>query len=228
MVLIANSLSLLLYNVAGMFVTEELGAVSRTVFESARTLFVFVGDLLLYYTHTGLGEQWDNSSYLQACPLQMPFSPSAAEAQPASSRHACETFAITHLTASRTADSGYVSIHHLLSALWLHSAEAAHGVSEGGRISQAHLCAQAAGFLVLVAGTLVYAQGDRKQEAQEKHEHDGPIQVSRTTPAPPPQHSAYISNSKPLAKSAHFCASLLGALFSSGMRCTALLTIAVH
>lgn len=65
LVLVANSLSLLLYNVAGMFVTEELGAVSRTVFESARTLFVWLGDLLLYYTHTGLGEKWDNSSYLQ-------------------------------------------------------------------------------------------------------------------------------------------------------------------
>lgn len=64
--LIANSLSLLLYNVAGMFVTEEMGAVSRTVFESARTLFVWLGDLLLYYTGTGLGEKWDNSSYLQA------------------------------------------------------------------------------------------------------------------------------------------------------------------
>lgn len=66
-ILIANSLSLLLYNVAGMFVTEEMGAVSRTVFESARTLFVWLGDLLLYYTHTGLGEKWDNSSYLQVC-----------------------------------------------------------------------------------------------------------------------------------------------------------------
>ncbi|CAL8468753.1 g8293 [Coccomyxa elongata] len=66
-VLVANSLSLLLYNVAGMFVTEELGAVSRTVFESARTLFVWLGDLLLFYTLDGrLGEGWDRSSYLQA------------------------------------------------------------------------------------------------------------------------------------------------------------------
>ena len=37
--------------------------------------------------------------------------------------------------------------------------------------------AQAAGFLVLVAGTLVYAKGDRKQEEQGKHEHEGPLQV---------------------------------------------------
>ncbi|CAL5221472.1 g3669 [Coccomyxa viridis] len=109
-VLIANSMSLLLYNVAGMFVTEEMGAVSRTVFESARTLFVWLGDLLLYYTHTGLGEKWDNSSYLQACHSHSP-------------------------------------------------------------------SVQAAGFLVLVAGTLVYAQGDRKQEEHAKDEHDGPLQA---------------------------------------------------
>ena len=37
-------------------------------------------------------------------------------------------------------------------------------------------CAQAAGFLVLVAGTLVYAQGDRKQEEEERQE-EGPLQV---------------------------------------------------
>ncbi len=49
-----------------MFTTEELGAVSRTVFESARTLFVWLGDLLLFYTLDGrLGEGWDRSSYLQ-------------------------------------------------------------------------------------------------------------------------------------------------------------------
>ena len=69
-VLGANSLTLLGYNVAGMFVTSELGAVTRTVFESARTLFVWLGDLLLYYTplglHGKLGEAWDRSSYLQA------------------------------------------------------------------------------------------------------------------------------------------------------------------
>jgi hypothetical protein len=56
---------------AGMFVTEELGAVSRTVFESARTLFVWLGDLLLFYTPLGfgrLGEGWDRSSYLQVHP----------------------------------------------------------------------------------------------------------------------------------------------------------------
>jgi len=53
-----------------MFVTSELGAVTRTVFESARTLFVWLGDLLLFYTplglHGKLGEAWDRSSYIQA------------------------------------------------------------------------------------------------------------------------------------------------------------------
>jgi len=69
-ILAANSLTLLGYNVAGMFVTSELGAVTRTVFESARTLFVWLGDLLLFYTplglHGKLGEAWDRSSYIQA------------------------------------------------------------------------------------------------------------------------------------------------------------------
>ncbi len=46
-----------------------------------------------------------------------------------------------------------------------------------------HVCAQAAGFLVLVAGTLVYAQGDRKQEEHAKEEHDGPLQVLHTVHA---------------------------------------------
>ncbi len=36
---------------------------------------------------------------------------------------------------------------------------------------------------MLVAGTLVYAQGDRKQEEHAKDEHDGPLQVMHTMPA---------------------------------------------
>lgn len=44
-------------------------------------------------------------------------------------------------------------------------------------------CPQAAGFLVLVAGTLVYAQGDRKQEEHGKPEHEGPLQVLHNLPA---------------------------------------------
>lgn len=34
-------LSLLLYNVTGMYVTDQIGAVARTVLESLRTLFVW-------------------------------------------------------------------------------------------------------------------------------------------------------------------------------------------
>ena len=66
-VLGANSLTLLGYNVAGMFVTSELGAITRTVFESARTLFVWLGDLALFYAlrNPKLGEAWDRSSYVQ-------------------------------------------------------------------------------------------------------------------------------------------------------------------
>lgn len=33
---------LLMYNVTGMFVTDEIGAVARTVLESLRTLFVWL------------------------------------------------------------------------------------------------------------------------------------------------------------------------------------------
>ena len=61
--------SLLCYNIAGMFVTDEIGAVARTVLETMRTLFVWMVDLLLWYTPLGLGrlgEKWDNYSYLQA------------------------------------------------------------------------------------------------------------------------------------------------------------------
>lgn len=62
-------LSLLCYNIAGMFVTDEIGAVARTVLETMRTLFVWMVDLILYYTPLGmgrLGEKWDKYSYLQA------------------------------------------------------------------------------------------------------------------------------------------------------------------
>ncbi|EIE22282.1 hypothetical protein COCSUDRAFT_42626 [Coccomyxa subellipsoidea C-169] len=114
-VLVANSLSLLLYNVAGMFVTEELGAVSRTVFESARTLFVWLGDLLLFYTPLGfgrLGEGWDRSSYLQA-----------------------------------------------------------------------------AGFAVLVVGTLIYSRGDQLEEDQEKEEHQEPDARPARRPTFRPNHT---------------------------------------
>ncbi|DBA79121.1 TPA: hypothetical protein ACH3X1_008962 [Trebouxia sp. C0004] len=58
-------LSLLCYNIAGMFVTDEVGAVARTVLESMRTLFVW---MVLWYTPLGLGclaEKWDNNSHLQ-------------------------------------------------------------------------------------------------------------------------------------------------------------------
>jgi len=41
-------LSLLCYNIAGMFVTDEIGAVARTVLETMRTLFVWIVDLVLW------------------------------------------------------------------------------------------------------------------------------------------------------------------------------------
>ena len=38
---------------------------------------------------------------------------------------------------------------------------------------------QAAGFAVLVVGTLVYAQGDRKQEGHDTDSHEGPLQTAK-------------------------------------------------
>ena len=47
----------------------QLGAVFRTVLETLRTLFVWLVDLLLFYTPLGigkLGEAWGTYSYVQA------------------------------------------------------------------------------------------------------------------------------------------------------------------
>lgn len=69
MVLLADMLALLMYNVSGMCVTGHLGAVFRTVLETTRTLFVWLVDLVLYYTPLGmgkLGESWSSYSLLQA------------------------------------------------------------------------------------------------------------------------------------------------------------------
>eukprot|EP00884_Botryococcus_braunii_P000695 jgi/Botrbrau1/10626/Bobra.154_1s0015.1 len=64
--LAVQALGLLLYNIAGMFVTSDLGALTRTVLESMRTLFVWLADLALFYTVSHkLGEPWDKGSYLQ-------------------------------------------------------------------------------------------------------------------------------------------------------------------
>jgi hypothetical protein len=55
-----------------MQVTDNIGAVARTVLESLRTLFVWLGDLAIFYliplpkSLGEIGEKWDNSSYLQA------------------------------------------------------------------------------------------------------------------------------------------------------------------
>ncbi|GIL90033.1 hypothetical protein Vretimale_18135 [Volvox reticuliferus] len=68
-VLAIDMAALLLYNVSGMAVTGHLGAVFRTVLETMRTLFVWLVDLLLYYTPLGLGqlgESWSIYSWLQA------------------------------------------------------------------------------------------------------------------------------------------------------------------
>eukprot|EP00850_Spirogloea_muscicola_P009698 SM000055S18232 [mRNA] locus=s55:130018:133173:- [translate_table: standard] len=68
-ILLVDMAGLLMYNYAGMCVTGNLGAVFRTVLETMRTLFVWLVDLLLFYTPLGygkLGESWNNGSYIQA------------------------------------------------------------------------------------------------------------------------------------------------------------------
>ena len=62
------------YNVAGMLVTDSLGAVTRTVLETMRTLLVWVLNLLLFYAGSrggkhgrpSIGEPWTSHSWLQA------------------------------------------------------------------------------------------------------------------------------------------------------------------
>ncbi|KAL4445807.1 hypothetical protein ABPG77_009006 [Micractinium sp. CCAP 211/92] len=68
-VLAIDMFALLMYNVAGMCVTGHLGAVFRTVLETTRTLFVWLVDLVLFYTPLGmgkLGESWSIYSWIQA------------------------------------------------------------------------------------------------------------------------------------------------------------------
>lgn len=68
-VLLVDMVALLMYNFSGMCVTGALGAVFRTVLETTRTLFVWLVDLLLWYTPLGfgtLGESWSKYSYIQA------------------------------------------------------------------------------------------------------------------------------------------------------------------
>ena len=52
-----------------LFLAGALGAVFRTVLETTRTLFVWLVDLLLWYTPLGfgtLGESWSKYSWIQA------------------------------------------------------------------------------------------------------------------------------------------------------------------
>lgn len=65
-ILVIDMFALLMYNVSGMMVTFQIGAVFRTVLETMRTLFVWLVDLGLFYAGTGLGESWSVYSWVQA------------------------------------------------------------------------------------------------------------------------------------------------------------------
>ncbi|KAL4458552.1 hypothetical protein ABPG75_013417 [Micractinium tetrahymenae] len=61
------TIAMAVYNIAGMLVTDSLGAVSRTVLETLKTLFVWVLNLLAFYaSDRRLGEAWTGHSWLQA------------------------------------------------------------------------------------------------------------------------------------------------------------------
>ncbi|BDA42835.1 Solute carrier family 35 member F6 [Coccomyxa sp. Obi] len=115
-VILVDMAALLLYNYAGMCVTGELGAVFRTVLETMRTMFVWLVDLLLFYTPLGLGklgESWSVYSFIQA-----------------------------------------------------------------------------AGFAVLVCGTLVYSKGDSKEEEEELQAFGGVAPDLAGPPPPAPHYNA--------------------------------------
>ncbi|KAH7821527.1 putative Integral membrane protein [Monocercomonoides exilis] len=60
-------ISILLLNYGGMIVTSELTAVHRTIFEALRTLFIWITQLIIYYSgNPEYGEKWTNWSYMQA------------------------------------------------------------------------------------------------------------------------------------------------------------------
>ncbi|PRW60118.1 glycosyl hydrolase isoform A [Chlorella sorokiniana] len=63
-------LTVAVYNVAGMLVTDRMGATTRTVLETTRTLLIWLVNLLLYYGQpfkgAALGERWTAHSWLQA------------------------------------------------------------------------------------------------------------------------------------------------------------------
>jgi drug/metabolite transporter (DMT)-like permease len=63
---VCQACAMLMYNFAGMCVTDHLGAVFRTILETLRTMFVWIVDCcLFYFTSTGLGEGLNEYSLLQ-------------------------------------------------------------------------------------------------------------------------------------------------------------------
>lgn len=67
-VLVADLVAFCGLNLSGMVVIQELGAVYKTVLETARTLFVWLVGLALYYSALGgglVGESWHDYSGVQ-------------------------------------------------------------------------------------------------------------------------------------------------------------------
>jgi len=65
---------ILCYNLFGMFVTSYTSAVIRTILEGLRCACIWITNMVIYYTYTGIyhkdtdfGEFWNDWSYLQLC-----------------------------------------------------------------------------------------------------------------------------------------------------------------
>jgi len=62
---LAYTLVICLFNIYGMFITEVSNAVTRNILESLRTLFIWVMNIILYYSTYTLGEAWTYYSFIQ-------------------------------------------------------------------------------------------------------------------------------------------------------------------
>lgn len=74
---------ILIYNVTGMFVTNLLNAVTRTILEALRTLCIWIVQLIIFYSirntdyghhHSGIGEEWTIWSWMQLAGFLLLFS----------------------------------------------------------------------------------------------------------------------------------------------------------
>ena len=69
-VLLVSAANMCFYNISGMMLTHGYGAVFRAMLETLRTLFAWLVDMVLFYTHAHIGdatmgESWTRYSFIQ-------------------------------------------------------------------------------------------------------------------------------------------------------------------